>query len=271
VHKGARRRANGKNWQRPAIALCAVVLIALGIATAATKLLAHASAPVSRSSCQDLVVPAYFPDWSPLLDHRPADLILDLPNGVGTGSAPNAYYQEQVKRAKDDGITVLGYSSTDNGLRPMADVEADVRHYQAWYGITHIFLDVVSGHAAQFGYYQQLSGYIHQRDGAGSVWLNPGNLPDEDYMSIGDVVMVFEGTYAQYVALQMPSWVDNYPAAKFAHTIYDTSGADLDSALRLAAQRHAGHVFVTDGSGSNPYDEAPSYWPSESEHSCAGA
>lgn len=250
-----------------AIALCAVVLIALGIATAATKLLARATPALA--SCRNLVVPAYFPDWSPLLDHRPADLILDLPNGVGAGNTPDSYYQAQVKKAKNDGITVLGYSSTDDGSRPMANVEADVRHYRDWYGITHVFLDVVSGAPAQFGYYQRLSRYVHALDGTGSVWLNPGSFPDQDYMSLGDVVMVFEGSYAEYLTLRVPSWVYQYPAATFAHTIHDTSGSELDNALRLAVARRAGHVFVTDRSLPNPYDGPPAYWASETEHGCS--
>ena len=58
--------------QRPAIVLLVVVLIALGAATAVTKLLAHASgsppatpaASGRPSSCADLVVPAYFDDMS---------------------------------------------------------------------------------------------------------------------------------------------------------------------------------------------------------------
>lgn len=258
-------------WLRPGVILLVVVLIALGIATAVTKLLTSANADGARSSsCSDLVLPAYFADWTPVFSAKPApaDLILDLPNGVGAGTAPDPSFTAQIKKAQDLGITILGYSSTVDGLRPAADVAADVRNYKAWYGVTHIFLDRVSGQAAQLGYYQQLAGYIHQVDGPGSVWLNPGTYPDQGYMSIGDVVMVFEGTYAQYVSLPVPSWAGSYPAAKFAHTIYATAESDLASALKLAAERHAEHVYVTDGTGGNPYAGVPSYWPAELKDSC---
>jgi hypothetical protein len=250
-----------------------VVLLALGAATAATKLLAHA-APATRSSCADLVVPAYFAAnyWAQASSTKPApaDMILDLPNGMGAGTAPDPSFQALVRQAKAADITILGYSSTVDGARPMAEVEADVRHYRDWYGVTRIFLDRVSGDSAHLGYYHQLSEYIHRQDSGPSVWMNPGDFPDQSYMSIGDVVMVFEGTYAQYRAYQAPRWVAQYPAAKFAHTIYDTPGSDLASALKLAGSRRAMHVYVTDGTGGNPYAALPSYWSRESAAGCGG-
>lgn len=275
------RKLTARPWLRPGIILLVAVLIALGIATAATKLMANADSskpgrsgaggarPSSSSSCPELVLPAYFADWTPVFGAKPpADLILDLPNGVGAGTAPDPSFTAQIRQAESLGITILGYSSTVDGLRPLADVEADVRDYKAWYGVTHIFLDRVSGQQAQLGYYTQLADYIHQVDGPGTVWLNPGDYPDQGYMAIGDVVMVFEGTYAQYATLQVPSWATSYPAAKYAHTIYDTPEADLSSALNLARERHATHVYVTDGTGGNPYAGVPSYWSSELSDSC---
>jgi Spherulation-specific family 4 len=271
--------------KRPAIVLVMVVLIALGVATAVTKLLAHASPsppaaspvpPVASgrpSSCADLVVPAYFDDmsdWARASRTRPApaNLILDLPNGVGAGPAPDPGFQAVVRQAKSAGVTILGYSSTVDGARPIADVEADARHYRDWYGVTHVFLDRVAGQAAQFGYYQQLSAYIHRLDGPSSVWMNPGVYPDQDYMSIGDVVMVFEGTYPQYLALSVPTWVTSYSPARFAHTVYATPGTDLMNAVELAQRRRAMHVYVTDRTGANPYNALPSYWSRESAYGC---
>jgi hypothetical protein len=224
--------------------------------------------------CPQLVVPAYFYSsavWTQAADSQPApsNIILDI-SGVGAGNAPEAHFQAVAEQAQVAGETVLGYISTVDGQRPVAQVEAEVRNYKAWYGVTNIFLDRVSGQPQQLAYYQQLVNYIHEFDAGSSVWLNPGDFPDQQYMSIGNVVMVFEGTYAQYVTLQMPSWVDQYPASKFAHTIYATSGADLANALKLAASRRGGHVYVTDGSGANPYAGLPSYWSREDSVASSG-
>lgn len=286
---GHRKPVSNPRWLRPGVMLMAGLLIVVGVAVSATanKLFAG-SGPAARSSatpsvspaavrpsCPDLVVPAYFDAnyWTRASATRPApaDMILDLPNGVGAGTAPDPAFQSLVRQAKSAGITILGYSSTVDGARPVADVEADVRHYKAWYGVTQMFLDRVSGAPAQFGYYQRISGYIHQQDPGLSVWMNPGDYPDQSYMSIGDVVMVFEGTYAQYLTLAVPKWAGGYPAARFAHTIYATPGTVLTNALSMAADRGAGHVYVTDLVGGNPYQALPSYWARESAASCGRA
>jgi hypothetical protein len=89
-------------------------------------------------------------------------------------------------------------------------------------------------------------------------------------MSVGDVVMVFEGTYDEYVSLHVPAWAGNYPASKFAHTIHATPDSALAQAFELAASRRAGHLYLTDMTGSNPYDGLPSYWPREVAAAAAG-
>jgi Spherulation-specific family 4 len=219
------------------------------------------------SYCPELVVPAYFYSssvWAQAYgsDPAPKDMILDV-SGLGAGDAPDSHFTSLVSAARAKGVTVLGYISTVDGQRPLSQVEQEVRNYKAWYGVTSIFLDRVSGQQPQLSYYQQVASYIHGYNPGSSVWMNPGIYPDQAYMSIGDVVMVFEGTYAQYVSAQVPSWADGYPASKFAQTIYDTPDSSLADALKLAQSRKAGHVYITDASGDNPYDVLPSYWTKE--------
>jgi hypothetical protein len=57
--------------------------------------------------------------------------------------------------------------------------------------------------------------------------------------------------------------VDRYPAARFSHVVYGTPGSRLAAVVRLAAERHAGYVYVTDLAGRNPYRALPRYWPAE--------
>lgn len=255
------------------LVLAAVAIAAAAVAGAA-HLAARPTATTSGKYCLQLVVPAYFyssSTWAQAADSKPppGNVILDI-SGLGAGDAPDAHFEALVRQMKAKGITILGYISTVDGQRPAAQVETEVRNYKAWYGVTDIFLDRVSGAEPQAAYYRQLVSYIHQFDAGSSVWLNPGEYPDQDYMSIGDVVMVFEGTYDQYLSLQVPGWAGKYPASRFAHTIYATPGQDLAHAFQLAASRRAGHVYVTDGSGSNPYDGLPSYWSSEVSAASAG-
>jgi hypothetical protein len=259
-----------------------LVLAAMAVIAAAVACTARPAAPPSpggpdatgSAGCWQLVVPAYFyssATWAQAADSKPppSNIILDI-SGLGAGNEPDEHFQAIVRQVRSRGIKVLGYISTVDGHRPTAQVEAEVRNYKAWYGVTDIFLDRVSGTEPEANYYRQLASYIHRFSAGSSVWLNPGQYPDQNYMSIGDVVMVFEGTYDQYLSLSVPGWADRYPASRFAHTIYATPGSDLSRILQLATSRRAGHVYVTDGTGSNPYDGLPDYWARENATASAG-
>lgn len=268
-----------RTWQRPALVagvLVLAVLAATGITLAVTGNSSGKAkvAAAGVSVCEQLAVPGYFSSqyWDKAIHSTPppADIILDV-SGVGAGPAPVRQLQKLVRKAQAAGITVLGYSSTVNGQRPLSAVEADVRHYAKWYGVTSIFLDRVSGQPAQVPYYKKLAGYIHNAHQGAKVWLNPGVYPeDRAYMSIGDVVLVFEGTYKQYRVALIPAWVQDYPAAKFAQNIFATPQKDLLNTLKLAKQRRAGHVYVTELTGGNPYLALPSYWAAEVAGASAG-
>ncbi len=188
----------------------------------------------------------------------------------GAGSAPDPNYQVAVRLARAAGIRVLGYADTNYSRRPAWEVRADIRHYQEWYGIINIFLDQVSSDDSKLPYYSALASYVHGRTPGSMVMLNPGTYPDQGYLSVGDVVLVFEGSYASYLKLRAPGWAQDYPAVKFAHAIYATSGSELASALSLSRQRNAGYVYVTGGTGPNPYSSLPAYWSSEDATIAAG-
>jgi hypothetical protein len=260
------------------LVLAALAVIAATVACTADQAApppaGHPDATGSGGFCPQLVIPAYFyssATWAQAADSKPppSNIILDI-SGLGAGNAPDAHFQAIVRQVRVRGIKVLGYISTVDGHRPAAQVEAEVRNYKAWYDVTDIFLDRVSGAEPEVNYYRQLVSYIHRFSAGSSVWLNPGQYPDQNYMSIGDVVMVFEGTYDQYLSLSVPGWADRYPASRFAHTIYATPGSDLSRILKLATSRRAGHVYVTDGTGSNPYDGLPGYWARENATASAG-
>lgn len=253
--------------RRATLIVVAVVLL-LGTAAGVTAALTAGGS----QHCQHAFVPAYFyaaGTWSRADQARPSMMILDI-SGVGAGSAPDSHFQSVVSQARAAGVTILGYSSTAYGRRPAAAVEADARDYKAWYGVTGIFLDEVQGVTSELPYYRQLASYLRRVNPGAPIWLNPGGYPAQSYMSVGSVVMVFEGTYAMYRHLRVPRWVASYQPARFAHTIYATSGAQMASAISLSRSRQAGYVYVTDRSGSNPYGALPSYWAREAAAIGAG-
>jgi hypothetical protein len=261
-----KRRDARERLSKPITITVIIAVIVIGAATAISVLLA--SQPITSRYCLKSFVPAYFTSstWAQTTSERPAPsvMILNPATGIGAGTAPNPAFQAAVRQARAAGTTVLGYSSTAFGQRPVAQIEADARNYKAWYGVKGIFLDSVNGTSSELAYYRQIASYIHQVIPGSAVWLNSGIYPDQAYMSVGDVLMVFEGTYDQYRAVQAPSWARNFPATRFANTIYGAASASqANSAISLARSRNAGYVFVTNLSEPNPYDALPSYWSSE--------
>lgn len=244
-------------------------------AQAAQAVQARAAQGAAAAGCQHTFVPAYAWSsafWNGAIDSHPAPsvIILDI-TGVGAGTAPEPHFQALVDKAHAAGIKILGYSSTEYGQRPAAQVEADVRNYQSWYHANGMFLDLTASDTGELGYYQNLAGYIHSTIPQSLIWLNPGDFPAQGYMSVGDVVMVFEGSYAGYRQLQVPGWVSHYDPSRFVNVVYATSGSDLASAVSLAGSRRAGYLFVTDLPGSpNPYGALPSYWSQEVTAVAAG-
>ncbi len=251
--------------RRPAVVVVIAVVLLAG---AAGGIAAGLRSQGGSSHCQKAFIPAYFPAgvWAQVAGTKPVPsaMILNPATGMGAGSAPDPAYQAAAKQAQAAGSAVLGYSSTNDGLRPVGQVEADVRNYKAWYGVTGIFLDSVDGVPGELSYYEQLTSYIHKIIPGATIWLNPGIYPDQQYMSLGNVMMVFEGTYAQYRASQVPNWARNFPASRFANTVYGaSSGAQASSAISLSRSRNADYVYVTNLAGADPYDALPSYWSAE--------
>jgi len=224
--------------------------------------------PVVAAGCQDTFVPAYFyasSDWTQAIDTRPAPAVMLLNVDSGPGTSPQSHFQTLTRQAQAAGITVLGYSSTEYGAKPIASVEAEISDYKSWYGVNGIFLDLTQGTSGELSYYQQLANYIRANVPGGVVWLNVGAYPAQSFMSVANTVMVFEGSYSSYVSDQVPGWVSQYSPSHFANVLYATPQSDFDSAVNLSRTRsRAGFLFVTDLSGSgNPYGAMPSYWSQE--------
>jgi Spherulation-specific family 4 len=252
--------------RRPLAVIAVAAVLLLGLAVGITAGLK--SETIAGRYCQRVFVPSYFSasGWPSVTEakHMPNTMILNPSTGIGAGTAPNPAFQAAVRQARQAGIMVLGYSSTADGTRPAAQILADVRHYKAWYGVNGIFLDSVNGTSGEFAYYKHLYNYIHRVVPGASVWMNPGVYPLRQYMSVSDVLMVFEGTYGQYRTAAVPSWARDYPADRFANTVYGAvTSSQANSTISLARSRNAGYVFVTNLSGSNPYDALPAYWSSE--------
>jgi hypothetical protein len=241
--------------------IIAVLILAVGI-----SLLVKLTGESTPPRCQASFVPAFFGpgEWTQAAPDGNGPQVIILNPASGPGPSPDASFQSAVRSAQHDGTQVIGYIGTEYGQRPAAQVRAWIRDYHAWYGVNGIFLDQTpTDGSGGIGYYRALAADIHQLMPGAPIWLNPGVYPDRAYMSVGSVVMAFEGSYASYQTLRIPAWARQYQAGRFAHTVYATPQSDLASAVGLSRQRNAGYVFVTPLAGANPYGAVPSYWPRE--------
>jgi Spherulation-specific family 4 len=242
----------------PVVVAVLVIAAAIGLTV---KLTSHAT-----PGCQSPFVPAFFgpQDWAGSVSGGRSPAVLILNPASGPGTAPDPAFRTAVGHAEDAGTHVIGYIGTNYAQRPLAEAERYVRDYRRWYGVTGIFLDQTpTTGSQQIGYYRSLAAFIRTTTPHATIWLNPGAYPDQSYMSVGNVLMAFEGPYAAYLRLRVPAWAHRYPATRFAHTVYATPGAVMPTAVRLSRQRNAGYAYITDDVGSNPYSALPNYWPRE--------
>jgi Spherulation-specific family 4 len=256
-----RRHPRGLPLALAAVIVAAAVIVVLKLAggSAATPCPA-AGRPLAS------FVPAFFepPAWAGAVTNGRAPAVMILNPASGPGTAPDPALQHAARHARAAGSRVIGYIGTNYGQLPAAQVRQEVADYRTWYHVGGIFLDQTPTQGTQqLGYYRDLARYIRQNISGAVIWINPGAVPDRSYLSVASVVMIFEGSYASYQHLTLPGWVARYPADRFAHTVYATPAPAVASALRLARDRNAGYLFLTQEAGSNPYDGLPSYWPGE--------
>ena len=169
-----------------------VILLVLAGAIGLTVKLTASAAP----HCQSSVVPAFFPpqDWGRASTGGRNPAVLILNPSSGPGAAPDTVFQPAIAAAAGAGTNVIGYVGTNYAQVPLAQAEQEIRDYRDWYGVTGIFLDQTPTEGTQqLGYYQALARYIHRTTPDAVIWLNPGDYPDRRYMSVGNVVMAFEG------------------------------------------------------------------------------
>jgi len=232
------------------------------IAAAAVGTLALTGAVWSRTpersaTCLGTLTPSYFEPSAieALIGRAPSPLLLIVNPANGPGASPTRAYRRAVERAQASGARVLGYVASGFGARPPAAVEADVARYRDWYGVDGIFLDEVAHDAGRLAFYEALSRKIRQ----GVLVLNPGMVPARGYFALADVVVTYEGPFADYarrLALE-PEWLRDVPKEQTAHLVY---AASRDEAVSLfAVPPRAGSLYVTSGSPPNPWGAPPPY------------
>lgn len=209
-----------------------------------------------------LVVPAYFHpavhpgQWEWLAQHAAQVRLVVLNIASGPGTAPEAPFKEATERLRSAGVPVIGYVDTNYGSRPARQIMTELGSYLDWYGVSGVCLDRVAASAANLPYYGALTARVRKL-GAEIVFFNHGVHPCEAYAEHADLLGTFEGPWSDYHRLDVPRWTTTWPAEKFYHVVHSVPPSRFSEAARLAVQRRAASVYITERSGSNPYDGLP--------------
>ena len=210
----------------------------------------------------DLAVPAYV---HPLEDPAAWERLTHLGGLLrfvvvnvhdGPGARDDDSYHAVVRALHGAGVRTVGYVDTDYGRRDPAAVLRDVRAWRDRYRVGGIFFDQVATGLDQLDDYAQLA-LAARAAGADYLVLNPGALPHPGYVDIANVTVTFEGSWKDYRRLEDPAWVQDLPAARFAHLVHAVPAGALQAAVARARRHHVRTIFATTGSGSNPWDRVP--------------
>jgi len=184
----------------------------------------------------------------------------------GPGGPPNSDFLHGMADLEADGVSMIGYVSTDYGLRSLSDIESDISLYASSYpGVIGIFLDEESTSPSELSFYETIRNYTLTKTDLTTIIANPGTNTPESYISAptANTTVLFESG-SGWDSYATDGYVANYPRSDFAAVFYNLSStAEMESAVNLAQERNFGYVFATDGTGANPYNSLPSYWTAE--------
>ena len=234
----------------------------------------------------EILVPAYFypstaSPWTTLATSAAAHpsvaitAIMNPNNGIF--SSADANFTRAGTQFVAAGGRLLGYVYTGYGKggRTMTDIKVNIDRYLQLYGrerISGIFLDEMASEPQKLDFYKEIYRYIKAIDPSLRVVGNPGMVPDADYASVADTLVIFEGTaadYPKYDPRSQNTWLYTFANVTQAMLAHNTAScAAMQTAMQAAAtpRNNAGLVYATDrefnfvtGVG-NPWSALPVYW-----------
>jgi len=234
--------------------------VAITLAGAAATTLAACGGQSSDQACTTphaSLIPAYVaPNELDELARRssPSALVIVNPDN-GPGVVMQKPFAEAIVRLRRAGIRVLGYVPTDYASRDPSIVRAEIDRYAAWYRVSDIFVDEVSSTEEALPYYTVLSASLRTLPGR-LIVFNPGMVPAPGYFDLADIVVTFEGRYADYRigTDQVPAGFAGFSKTQTAHLVYDATDAE---ALQAADTPRADYVYVNSGTQPNPWRSLP--------------
>jgi hypothetical protein len=221
---------------------------------------------------QRLLIPAYFypggSEWEQMcnaLDSNGVAAVVVMDPADGPGNAVDPNYRSALDYCHSKQQTVIGYVYTEYRTRSLSAVKADIeRFFRLYPEIDGIFIDQISNDTARAvkTYYRKLYDHVKATSPTALVVGNPGAAATTAWQVeepiVADVLVVFEGTAADYRKWRPPDWVSSRPAETFGHLVYKSRSRATTTAICAASQgKHAGWIYVTRGVMENPWDVPP--------------
>jgi chitodextrinase len=270
----------------------------LGVAGVVLAATAHADTVPALG--QHVAVPAYIPPtdtaaWNQLSTSNAqlGFVVANVANGPDT--APNTSWQTVINATHNNGTKVLGYVDTGyfgfttparqtvlgdtDATAWLVQAEQDINRWYDFYGsaVDGIFLDdaenvcgPTSGSQQYVNLYRELNDYVHTYHAGALTVANPGVGVPDCYEDAADILITFEGSYADYLNptgdYVTRQWQLNADPNKFWHLVYGVPDQTaLTAVLNKSKQNNAGYIYATPDTLPNPWDTVPasSYWNAE--------
>jgi hypothetical protein len=233
-----------------------------------------AAAGAARRLC--LLVPVYiYPsgdgrkEWQRLIDAASKVEIVAIANpNSGPGIEPNLDYAAVFTEARNRGITLLGYVSTDYGKRPQAEIKKDVDTWIRFYPqVRGFFFDQQPSSSRDAARYEELRDFVRLRLRDPLVITNPGVPCDEAYLAraVSNVTCVFVN-FQGFNQFELPAQLKAYDPSRFAAMPYNIPDVEtMRAVVKEAIIKRIGYLYISDAKPTNPWDKLPAYWEDEVE------
>ncbi|PYI01181.1 hypothetical protein BO78DRAFT_436345 [Aspergillus sclerotiicarbonarius CBS 121057] len=218
--------------------------------------------------------------WNRLIAYDATKMPILVANVVnGPDSAVDTNWQDVIQRASNAGKTVLGYVRTGYlgvsdqkfqtrlGSGNLADwtaqIEEDVDMWYQLYGdyIGGIFFDegwpTCGDNNEYVDLYKYINAYTKRAHPGALTVLNPGSPMASCFEDTMDTLLTFELSYDSYMnSYTANDWTPKDPQ-KLWHIVYNVPESAVGDVVKLANERGAGFLQLTDDTLPNPYDTLP--------------